>query len=780
MSKKKVALMTWYQYENYGSVLQAASLYSIIKKTGFCPTMIQYVPRGNREVIPDDIIPYYTDKFIRKIIGHSYTTYTSVSRTALFNKFSKKIFEETDCVKTFPELADFNDTFDAFICGSDQIWSPLCFDENYFFPFVDDSSKLIAYAPSLGVNSIENKYIKERIRNLTTRFAHLSCREEQGVHILKELTGKNVEHVLDPTLLLNSSDWEILMDKTLNTNIIQGKYIICYFLGDSHKYDKFVSQLSKKLKIPFWVIPQYTYQKNDAHSVPFEVGPAEFISLLKNASFVCTDSFHGTIFAMNFNVPFYTLRRFKETDPRNQNSRVESILKKTLLDSRLVDYTDSIDEKEILPLDFSKMNKILDVERVKSLKYLQNALIDSASKMVLGINKNATFKITEMCCGCGACAAICPTKAIRIVDDEKGFQHYRIAHDKCIRCASCKSVCPFNDIKASSLHYAQAMYSYQSTDMNSTIKSSSGGIGFDLSKVAMQKGFKACGCAYDTKIQRAKHIIINQEKELSLLQGSKYIQSISALAIQRLVDTVKKNKRMAIFFGTPCEAAGVDKLFRKKGIRENIIIVDLICHGVPTNLLWQKYLKDICSKYDLGREPFVSFRGSHGKWVPLNMTISHVSGQNKYENSEMKDDFYAFFRRGLCYMDTCYECPYRERSAADIRIGDYWGTRFSDQIHGVSMVIANTLQGKKCITEWKLPAKIVRQDLNEYWSIQYPYNHSKPLVYNNLMTDLKKNEESISVLRKRYCSFYDISERIGKFKNLIKGIINKKKNERKI
>ena len=769
---KQVGLMTWYQYENYGSVLQATALYYTVQKLGFQPKMIQYVPRGNREVVPSNIISYYIMKVINKLRNYPNIIYTSTEKSKLFSEFSKKIFTETTCVKTFPELAGLNDVFDVFICGSDQIWSPLCFDENYFFPFVEVERKLISYAPSLGISKIENLYIEKKMKKLATRFAYLSCREEQGVQILRSLTGKKVEHVLDPTLLLNKEEWEILTGQDKNKKSIKEAYILCYFLGNPHTYDSFVQQLSEKLQLPFYVIPQYTWQKKEKHAVSFEIGPSEFLELLKNASFVCTDSFHGTIFSLNFNIPFYALRRFKANEPKNQNSRLESVLKKTSMYNRLVDYKNDIDEKEILNIDFTEANEVLENEKKHSLNYLRNALNHAVLDNSANTRNIDFFEITKLCCGCGACAAICPTKAVQISTDSNGFEHYSINHSLCIQCKACKSVCPFCDINAPALHFSKGMYSYQSNDICATMQSSSGGIGFDLAKIALQQGYEVCGCIYDTKQQRAKHIIINQDKKLTLLQGSKYIQSISSTAIKDLLSKCnEKDDYEALFFGTPCEAAGVDKLFRKKGLRDKIIIVDLICHGVPTNLLWKKYLKDICQTYGLGNSPQVMFRGNHGKWVPLNMTIRHVSGAKVYEKNERQDDFYAFFRRSLCYMESCYECPYRERSAADIRIGDYWGPKFSSQVHGVSMVIANTLIGKQCIEEWDLPAKITRQDLKEYWTIQYPYNHSKPFVYDELMDDLKNSEDSIGQLRKKYCFFYDVSEKIAEIKKIVKAVI---------
>src|SRR5699024_2285823 len=128
-----------------------------------------------------------------------------------------------------------------------------------------------------------------------------------------------------------------------------------------------------------------------------------------------------------------------------------------------------------------------------------------------------------------------------------------------------------------------------------------------------------------------------------------------------------------------------------------------------------------------------------------------------YKKEENKDDFYAFFRRGLCYMESCSDCPYRERSAADLRIGDYWGDRFAYDKQGVSMVISNTTNGDDLINtiEFKKTCDVSPHNLTEYWSVQFPYNQTRPLIREQLITELKNDNIALHTLRKKYCAYYD-------------------------
>lgn len=777
---KKIGIMTWFRYQNYGTALQATAIFTKIEELGYKPQLIDYAPKGG--VIENHKITasFVEAKIANKLKNCCLKKYISKERTALFSKYLTDVANITEQVDTFPELQALNSEFDAFVCGSDQIWAPSCYDDKYFLSFVDCAQNMVAYAPSIGLPNIKNGYIKQNMARLISRFEHLSIREQQGSDIIKQLCERHAEVVVDPTLLLSASEWKTFLEDQRSTREkkIDGDYIICYFLGDYRGYIKAVKRMSEKFNMPAYVIPIFARQEN---KIPFEVGPVEFVDLIRNAKYVCTDSFHGIAFSINFNIPFTAFKRFKDKDPQNQNSRIINILEAVGLQDRIIDRNSSCFHRDLLKCEFSRANEILGELRAHSIDYLKNAL-EKAVKAVPEKKRNSEFKITDLCCGCGACATVCSQEAITIMKNDNGFEHYTINQGKCIRCGKCKSVCSFLHISATPIKNAENLYSFKSSNNEVLEKSSSGGIAFELAKLYNQQGYWVSGSAYLKELDIAKHVLIAplEGERLPELQGSKYIQSITSDTFAK-IEKLDKNEKI-IFFGTPCQVAGIDKVLVNTGMRENAILVDLICHGVPSQLVWVKHLEEIRKKYNIEDHPDVIFRTKKVQWHSRYMKI--FDSKNCYEESETKDNFYAIFRRGLCYMNTCFECPYREKSAADIRIGDYWGERFADDAQGVSMVIANNSKGNEIIQKLKRENKvnISKQVLREYWTVQYPYNQQKPLFSDKMIADVKNPELTLSQIRKKYCSIYDFNEFVGKQKKLIKKILGmeKIKNERKI
>lgn len=759
LGQKKIALMTWYKWKNYGTVLQAGALTKKIKDLGYDVKVISYLPRKQPVIKPKQSLRLLLKNIFfaikKRIKGN--TIYISKEKEVLFETYLDEHFEMTTNCTSYAELYQLNEQFDAFVCGSDQIWSPIAFEDKYFLPFVENESELVAYAPSFGVSKIEDSRIKEKIVKLVSRFKHLSVRESYGAKIIEQLVGRKAEVVLDPTLLMDKTEWDQFIAVENIQKLEEEKYIICYFLGDYTKYIKIIHALSKRLKIPFYIIPLTKKCKNKKYSVPFEVGPNEFVSLMRNATYVCTDSFHGVAFSIIYNIPFLTFKRFKDSDTQNQNSRIYSLLKLLALEDRLIETKKLNKKKEVAYCDFLKTNQLLEGLRRTSKRYLESALIEASNS-----NKEVCkkYKITDLCCGCGTCTTVCAKGAISIRVNEEGFYHYAIDETKCVKCGQCKTVCPMVDIVAPSLKNAKALYAVKSTSKAILETSSSGGIGYELGKRLLQLGYTVFGCSYDSDSNTAKHTMINpnEPEKLKLLQGSKYIQSMTETALTQIRSIAKEQK--IAFFGTPCQVAGVDKLLLKQGVRENAILIDLICHGVPSYHLFNKYLETICQKKCISLHPKVAFRIKKKKWQKRYIKIYDET--KAYISSERKDHFYAFFRRGLCDMSTCYDCPYRESSSADIRLGDYWGEKYRKSKLGVSMVIAKTKEGQELLGQLEEEKLICSEncDLDDYWKIQYPYNQLKPLWRETLIEDLKNDSKSLCLLRKEYCRNYDIFEKM--------------------
>lgn len=745
----RVGIMTWYRYENYGTALQACAMSKIIQQLGYEAYFINYRPKKAVENILDFSTILSKVKITLKDSMHP--VYSTAERTALYNQFIEQNIKETKPCNTQPELNVLNDQFDAFLCGSDQIWAPTVFDEKYFLSFVKQDEKKVAYAPSIGLTIIRNEKIKKAMGELIKTFRHLSVREQQGAQLLNDYYGAKAEVVLDPTLLLSADEWDtFISQESLAKSKEIGKYLLCYFLNDEGRYQKETKDLAKKLGLKIIAIP--THKKSKLSKVPYEVGPDEFLALVKNAAYVCTDSFHGMAFSINYNIPFGVFPRFKENEKNNQNSRVFSLLNLLGMENRIVDASDFA-----VRCDFTKANKRLAKLRETSRDYL----VKSLNQAIESPNETGfDYKITDNCCGCGICVKECARKAISIAWSEEGFQRYIIDKDKCVGCRACQSVCPFQKITAVDLRTISELYSFKDTAPDVLKSSSSGGASYCLNQVAIKKGMTVYGAVYNKETHEVEHQGVKEEKQLKEFQGSKYIQSKTCTAFSEMDFTNKDDS--VIFTGTPCQVAGINNWLVRHKLREHAILVDLICHGVPSQNLWKSYLLQAKIKNGFGDNLSVTFRDKRrGSWRDLCMALQDSSGK-QYASSEKKDDFYAFFRRSICNMRSCYECPYRDKSAADIRIADYWGSRFVKDQTGVSMVLPVTANGKQFLMEAMETDGVIasRQDIKEFWDNQYPYNLPFPLYYDDLMAELKNPTSDIHSLREKYCFWFDVQEKM--------------------
>ena len=718
METKKIAIITWHAYNNYGGVLQAYALRQTVKKLG-----VDKVDTVNYKSNPPKVFKKikFKDVATKFLVRNNKVKDLVQQNSKKFDEFRERNFTYTKSCENATDLFLLNDEYDKFICGSDQIWAPTVFNENYFLSFVSDDSKKISYAPSMGLPTIDNKYIKEEIKKLVSKFDSISIREEQGKNLIKDFTDKEIEVLLDPTLLLNKEEW----NEEFNLKEKNNDYIVFYCLGGKKEHYKIAKKIAKTLNKKLIIIPGNVldYKREEVQNA----SPEEFLKLIYNASLVITDSFHGTIFSINFNVPFITLKRFKD-NKLSQNSRIYNILKKVKLENRL--YNDNIKYfMENIDINFNECNKIIEEERKKSIDFLKNSIRRDNKKL-----ENKT--ITNICSGCGMCAAVCPTNCITIKLNENGFYSYEIDKEKCIGCNKCKKVCgqlstQINQIKDMKL------YSAYSLNEDVLKHSSSGGLAYEISYYGIQNNIPIIGCTYNLEKNRAEHTVVTKMEDLLKLSGSKYLQSYTVDAFKELTKL-----EQAIMIGTPCQISSIDRYLKSIGRREDFILVDLICHGVPSYNLWKKYI----SKYK--KIENVKFRDKTYGWRTMTMSIN-----SQYHKSEKKDLFYDLFRTQVAYNKSCYECKYRAKTNADIRIGDYWGPKFKKEKNGISMVIVNTQNGQtlidKLINDNKIKAD--EQPIEDYFKSQQTINDPMPLLYNQILAELKDEKTSLKEISKKYC-----------------------------
>lgn len=360
-----IAIITWINYPNYGTYLQAYALQQYIKSLGYsCKILndgVYIVSHFNWKLELKKIVWTLKDHYRNYKHNWNYSL-------SLYESFKTKYLEIENIVRDSDYL---NKNYDAFVCGSDQIWNPFSLSnpQSKFYYADFAYQKKISYAPSIGVSEIPLLY-KTLFRELTKNFDFLSAREQQGVDILHELTGKEVTKVVDPTMLLNVDQWNMLLSQTQVFN--ENNYILAYFLTPNPIFIqtalKYAKQRGLKLKI-FYTDKSYCSYNCDLLSA----GPIEFMHYIKNAKCLFTDSFHGSIFASIFHTQFFTFRRFKQTK-KSLNSRVENLINMMGIDERLLDEDSCSNVNKLSDINFSHVDYNLAPYIKKSKEYIEKAL----------------------------------------------------------------------------------------------------------------------------------------------------------------------------------------------------------------------------------------------------------------------------------------------------------------------------------------------------------------------------------------------------------------------
>lgn len=304
------------------------------------------------------------------------------------------------------------------------------------------------------------------------------------------------------------------------------------------------------------------------------------------------------------------------------------------------------------------------------------------------------FEKKEDCCGCGACLNICPKHAISMQEDECGFVYPVIDEKKCIRCGLCKSVCAFQNVEET--NEPIKCYAAVSKNREQAEKSASAGIFAAFAQQTIEHGGVVYGAAFDDK-WGVHHIAVENISGLEKLQGSKYAHSY----VGDIYSDVKEQLdtgREVLFSGTPCQIAALNAFLKKD--YKNLITIDIVCHGVPSNQMLQDYLKTLEKKHG-GPITAFTFRDKRIGWG-IN-GCAEICG-NRIPIWQSRSSYLHFFSEGLIYRKNCYSCKYAcKHRSSDLTIGDFWGIekqhpeflgkRGWDESKGISLLITNTQKG---------------------------------------------------------------------------------------
>lgn len=342
----------------------------------------------------------------------------------------------------------------------------------------------------------------------------------------------------------------------------------------------------------------------------------------------------------------------------------------------------------------------------------------------------------ENCCGCGSCVQSCPKECISLQCDREGFYYPIVNKDICINCGLCEKVCPL--INVAEKREPINVFAAKNHDDSIRMKSSSGGVFYDLAKSIIQQGGYVFGASFNAN-WNVHHIVIDKIDDIKLLMGSKYVQSNIGNSYRKAKELLQMGC-LVLFSGTPCQIAGLHKFLRNKRY-DNLLTVDFLCHGVPSPGVWHRYLEEcvfyrsrrqaaagentVCLSLNLCSEiKDIKFRDKQDGWRKYRLVVSKKSVHKTDKNSvwlsciHKENPYMKGFLNDIYLRPSCYACKFKRfQSQSDITLADYWGInrvapQFNDNI-GVSMLFINTSKGQTVFNDIKEKFDIIETTFND-------------------------------------------------------------------
>ncbi len=743
---KKIGIVSCYFQKNYGSMLQAYATKKILDNNNIPNETINIdgnidFKRGKRKYYLSRIFDF---KFIKTKFG--------MAKLKLDKKINRKLgkniklrdlkylefkreFNLSRRCRDYTELTQLaKEKYNNVIVGSDQLWLPVNVVADYYtLNWVPDDINKISYATSFGISKVPSKYNK-KYTTFLSRINHLSTREESGVKIIKDIANIDAKLVADPTLLLNKEEWE---KEAVDGRIVAEKYILCYFLGSNIEHRKFAERL--KTETGYKIVSlnhadEYVkYSDKFCDYALYDIGPREWINLIKNAEYVCTDSFHGTAFSIMFNKYFFDFRRYKVKSKLSTNSRIDSLLHIAgISNERILTGNENVSDVLKYKIDYEMVNKNIENFRQDSKKWLLDSIVIEEDT-----STNIEIKEKSECCGCTACKSICPQKAIEMKEDEEGFLYPDVDKEKCVNCGLCKKVCPVINSKINSKE--QKGYVINNKDLDVRKDSTSGGFITPLAEYIISKGGVVFGAVFDNNLNVC-HEKVKKIEEINRIRKSKYVQSNLKETFLEAKEELDKGKYV-LFTGTPCQIEGLLKFIGEKN--EKLITVDVTCHSVPSPkfyLLYKDYIKKKLRNEEVNE---IIFRDK-SKYGYQYSVMTSKSNNFVISNGMESDPFLRGFFEDLTVRPSCYSCQFKKvYPESDFRIWDCFFAenyvkKMGDNL-GTTRLLVNTSNG----------AKIFEKIRNKFECVEVPVN--------KLILDVKELTISTRKPQKRDVFFKDMN-----------------------
>lgn len=342
----------------------------------------------------------------------------------------------------------------------------------------------------------------------------------------------------------------------------------------------------------------------------------------------------------------------------------------------------------------------------------------------------SVFVSKENCCGCSACFNACPTHAITMHPDEEGFLYPVIDQSECVDCKKCVEVCPINSGKNYKTARVPKFYAAKHISEDVLMKSTSGGAFTAVSDVILKDGGVVYGADFDADF-RVVHSRAGNEEQRNRMRISKYVQSDLDDIFLRVREDLK-NHRNVLFTGTPCQVAGLRGFLGDSPLVKNLYLCDLICHSIPSPLVWKDY-KDLLEKEYGGKITEVRFRSKTVDWNRDNSNESFLFQTSNSNQIHSDDRFYElFFEAKTIMRPSCEVCRYTDiQRVSDVTIADYWGIeKYAPEwldTKGVSLVMVNTAKGAKLFE--KCSQALITEERSAKESLMEQQRLSEPVKF---------------------------------------------------
>lgn len=364
----KVAVITRHAITNYGSLLQAMATQQVIEELGHTCETIDYIRKDESYRWHEKTLlkrkPEWNENIMKKGIYLMVRQPESIAAGKRFERARAKYLKLSRRYEDAAQLAADKPKADVYMTGSDQVWGPVengSYDSSYCLSFTEEKDKRIAYAASFGHTEMTDE-ISRYYKKYLSRYRHIAVREDSAVTILKDM-GLDAVQVLDPTLLLDAGYWEGYL-----APVPEKKYVLVYQLHNDRQLGQYARKVAETRRLPLIRISTSLHQAAREGKFLWNPDLGKFLSYIKNAECLITDSFHGTAFAINFNTSFVEILPNNNTGTRNV-----SILKATGLSHRVLRNSENL-ALASEPVDYGQVNEILGKKRAESLAILKKMI----------------------------------------------------------------------------------------------------------------------------------------------------------------------------------------------------------------------------------------------------------------------------------------------------------------------------------------------------------------------------------------------------------------------